>query len=231
MVKLSILSYKGNSNSRFYPHSGYLGLTPVKVEGGQYHPFRPVVLHSGSSYFSTVVRTALDEDKKPLQASSVQVSVSCIECRLGRVGIVHSNVLVEYSQTLWSKSASVEYDELGDGDFPFKIIIPIKTLGHSYLNFQDYRVLWRVEAGALLYSTLLNLSDADLPQSLIMLPFSGSALANINLMTSLLSAMMPTSPVGTIFHRRPECSLPPSLVPLLSNISSCNQIILSDHST
>lgn len=34
MVKLSILSYKGNANTRFYPHSGYLGLTPVKVDGG-----------------------------------------------------------------------------------------------------------------------------------------------------------------------------------------------------
>lgn len=34
MVKLALLSYKANANTRFFPHSGYLGLTPVKVEGG-----------------------------------------------------------------------------------------------------------------------------------------------------------------------------------------------------
>ncbi|KAL5511510.1 hypothetical protein ACEPAH_4727 [Sanghuangporus vaninii] len=126
MVKLSILSYRGNSNSRFFPHSGYLGLTPVKVEG--------------------VVRTNLDEDRKPLLASSVYASVRCIEARLGRVGVVNTNVLVEYTQVLWSKPNGVDWADLGDGEFPFKIVVPTKTPGFTYANFQDYRVFWRIEA-------------------------------------------------------------------------------------
>ncbi|KAH8117491.1 hypothetical protein DFH11DRAFT_1817426 [Phellopilus nigrolimitatus] len=126
MVKLSILSYRGNANSRYFPHSGYLGLTPVKVEG--------------------VIRTTLDEDRKPLHASSVHASVRCIEARLGRVGIVHSNVLVEYTQTLWTKPHGVDWAELGDAEHPFKIVIPSKSPGFSCANFQDYRVFWRIEA-------------------------------------------------------------------------------------
>ncbi|KAI5123310.1 hypothetical protein M0805_009331 [Coniferiporia weirii] len=126
MVKLSILSYRGNANSRFFPHSGYLGLTPVKVDG--------------------VVRTTLDEDRKPLLASCVQASVRCIEARLGRVATAHSNVLVEYTQTLWTKPHDVDWADLGDAELPFKIVIPANSPGFSYANFQDYRVFWRIEA-------------------------------------------------------------------------------------
>ncbi|THH05076.1 hypothetical protein EW145_g5064 [Phellinidium pouzarii] len=126
MVKLSILSYKGNSNSRFFPHSGYLGLTPVKVDG--------------------VIRTTLDEDRKPLLASSIQVSVACIEARLGRVGVMHSSVHTEYTQILWMKPDSVEWEELGDAEHAFKIVIPANSPGFSFANFQDYRVFWRIEA-------------------------------------------------------------------------------------
>lgn len=36
MVLLSLLSPKGNQAVRYFPHYGYLGLTPVKVEGGQF---------------------------------------------------------------------------------------------------------------------------------------------------------------------------------------------------
>ena len=190
-------------------------------------------MHSCSSpsfLFRIVVRTALDEDKKPLQANSVQISVSCIECRLGRVGVVHSNVLADYTQTLWAKPSSVEYADLGDGDFPFKIVVPIKTLGNSYLNFQDYRVFWRVEAGPLPPLSGLRRS-ANFPQSLTMLPSSVSAPASTNLMIFLSSATIPMFPTGITCHHRLECSLPPSLVPLLSNINSCNRPVLSVLST
>lgn len=35
MVALIIQPYRGNVNTRHFPHSGYLALTPVKVDGGQ----------------------------------------------------------------------------------------------------------------------------------------------------------------------------------------------------
>lgn len=126
MVKLSVLSYRGNSNTRAFPHSGYLGLTPVKVEG--------------------VIRTTLEEDRKPLLANNIIVSVKCVESRMGRVGVVHSNTLVEYNQILWSKPQGVDWGELGDEELPFKITIPADSPGYSHTNFQDYRIYWRIDA-------------------------------------------------------------------------------------
>lgn len=79
----------------------------------------------------------------------MHASVRCIEARLGRVGVVHSNVLIEYNQVLWSKPPGVDWAELGDAELPFKIVIPPKTPGFTCANFQDYRVFWRIEAGAL----------------------------------------------------------------------------------
>lgn len=35
MVKLFLIATKGNSGGRYFPSYGYLGLTPVRVEGGQ----------------------------------------------------------------------------------------------------------------------------------------------------------------------------------------------------
>lgn len=36
MVKLSLVPLKGNAGGRYFPYQGYLGLTPLRVEGGQY---------------------------------------------------------------------------------------------------------------------------------------------------------------------------------------------------
>jgi len=36
MVKLTLVSPKGNHGVRFFPSSGYLGLTPLKFEGSSY---------------------------------------------------------------------------------------------------------------------------------------------------------------------------------------------------
>jgi hypothetical protein len=34
MVQLSLFFPKGNQAARYFPYHGYLGLTPIKVEGG-----------------------------------------------------------------------------------------------------------------------------------------------------------------------------------------------------
>ena len=44
MVVLSLTPYRGN-HARFFPHTGFLGVTPVVIQG--------------------MVRTALEEDRKP----------------------------------------------------------------------------------------------------------------------------------------------------------------------
>ncbi|KAJ7273539.1 hypothetical protein B0H12DRAFT_1089906 [Mycena haematopus] len=128
MVHLVLASAKGNHGVRYFPYSGYLGLTTLKVDG--------------------VVRTKLDVDQKPLQAKSVTISVRCYETRLGVLGVVHSNVLVDYTQVLWSKPDSdQDYADIGDLELPFRIIIPAKVAGFSTASYASvYKCSWRVEA-------------------------------------------------------------------------------------
>ncbi|KAK7043646.1 hypothetical protein VNI00_008257 [Paramarasmius palmivorus] len=125
MVHLLLISSKGNG-VRYFPYSGYLGLSPVKVEG--------------------VVITKLDSDLKTIQAKSITVSVRCYESRLGRLGAIQTNVLVDHTQTLWTKPDGQDYDAVGNGEYPFKISLPSNVGGFSTLSFVEYRTVWRVEA-------------------------------------------------------------------------------------
>ncbi|KAG7452653.1 uncharacterized protein BT62DRAFT_989758 [Guyanagaster necrorhizus] len=125
MVRLILGSTKGNG-VRYFPYTGYLGLTPVKVDGA--------------------VLTRLDQDLKMLPARSITVSVRCYELVLGRVGVLQSNVLVDYTKVLWEKPEGQEYGEIGDLELPFRFSIPTKVGGLSTASFVEYRCLWRVEA-------------------------------------------------------------------------------------
>ncbi|KAG5647127.1 hypothetical protein DXG03_001082 [Asterophora parasitica] len=93
-----------------------------------------------------VVRTKIDDDVKQLQAKSITISVRCYESRLGRVSVLHSNVLVDYTQVLWSKPDDEEFALIDDLEFPFRLTIPAKVMGFSTAVFVDYRCMWRVEA-------------------------------------------------------------------------------------
>ncbi|KZV91082.1 hypothetical protein EXIGLDRAFT_616108, partial [Exidia glandulosa HHB12029] len=126
MVKLAVVPTRGNAGGKFFPSTGLLALTPVKVEG--------------------IVRTRLDDDRRPLQARSIEVAVRCYESRIGRVGVLHTNVLAEYRQTLWEKPRAADFEDVADTDLPFKIVVPQRTKGLSTQNYQNYRVYWRVEA-------------------------------------------------------------------------------------
>ncbi|KAG6919977.1 hypothetical protein DXG01_013326 [Tephrocybe rancida] len=126
MVHLVLSSTKGNQGLRYFPYAGYLGLTPVRVEG--------------------VVRTKIDADAKQLLAKSLTISVRCYESRLGRVSVLHSNVLVDYTQILWQKPDGEEYAPIDELEFPFRITVPARVGGFSTAVFVDYRCMWRVEA-------------------------------------------------------------------------------------
>jgi hypothetical protein len=142
MVQLSLSFPRANQASRYFPYHGYLGLTPIKVEGGA----RYSVFHHHNLTTLPVVRTKVDEDGKLLPAKSITVSVRCYESRLGRVNAMATRVLVDYTQVLWSKSDEREWDDIGDMEYSFRITVPTKVAGHSTAHFQDYRVWWRVEA-------------------------------------------------------------------------------------
>lgn len=108
------------------------------------------LLHLFLIYFDfcprTAVRTKIDDDGKLLPAKSLTVSVRCYESRLGRVNALHTKVLADYTQVLWTKSEATEWEDVGDSEYSFRIVVPIKAAGLSTAHFQDYRVWWRVEA-------------------------------------------------------------------------------------
>ncbi|KAH8107184.1 hypothetical protein BXZ70DRAFT_282113 [Cristinia sonorae] len=126
MVRLSLAPTRGNNSSRYFPFQGYLGLTPLRVEG--------------------VVRTKLEEDGKPLHAKSLAVHVRCYESRVTRTGSHRSRILVDYSKTLWQKQDSDPFGYLGDFDATFRITLPANVSGFSTANYQEYKTFWRVEA-------------------------------------------------------------------------------------
>ncbi|KAI1787911.1 hypothetical protein LXA43DRAFT_975083 [Ganoderma leucocontextum] len=126
MVHLVLSTSRGNSGNRFFPHQGYLGLTPVRVEG--------------------IVRTKLDEDGKPIPAKSLSVSVRCYQSRLTRSRAVRSTLVADHTDVLWVKPPNREYADVGELEFPFKLTLPKRTPGFSTANYQDYRVFWRLEA-------------------------------------------------------------------------------------
>lgn len=127
MVKLALLSPKGNHGVRFFPHIGYLGLTPLKFEG--------------------VVRTEIEQDGKHLPTKDITVFVRCYEFRQGRLGTLHSKILVEHSVTVWSKPDSKDWEEIGNAELPFRLSVPLRSTGPSTaLYFQEYRICWRIEA-------------------------------------------------------------------------------------
>jgi hypothetical protein len=136
MVHLSILPLKGNHGGRTYPYAGYLGLSKVTVDG--------------------VVRTRLEDDNRPLAASSLTISIRCYEAR-SRFTVSKVNLLLDMTQTLWTAREGHEYEELGSGDYPFRLSLPSKVGGLSTMQHPEYRVFWRLEAGSSLAHSLASL--------------------------------------------------------------------------
>lgn len=127
MVVLHLQSSKGNAGGRYFPHSGYLGLSSVTLDG--------------------IVRTRTDLDSKPILASEITVSLRCYEARLGRIGVIRTNVLFDHTQVLWQKAPDSEWTEVTNVDLPFTISLPPETpAGYSTSNLQSYRVYWKLEA-------------------------------------------------------------------------------------
>jgi len=126
MVHLSVSALRGNPGGRTYPYAGYLGLSKLTVEG--------------------VVRARVEDNKRLLPASSITISIRCYEART-RFTISKVNLLLDATQTLWSAAEGLEYEDLGSGDYPFRISLPSKVGGLSTMQHPDYRIFWRLEAG------------------------------------------------------------------------------------
>jgi hypothetical protein len=128
MVLVSVHALQNlNHGVRNFPHSGYLGLTKTLVQG--------------------VVRTRIQDDHKLMPASRVTVSIKCYEIR-SRFTHSRVNTLVDVTQVLWNNpSLTHECTDIGDMDLPFRLVLPADAGGPSTLNFPDYKIFWRLEAG------------------------------------------------------------------------------------
>ena len=125
MVVVSISPWRGNHVAGF-PFSGYLGLSPVVVQG--------------------LFRTCLEEDNRALKASQVIVRVRCYEKHQQGPGKTDKlNILYEQTQTLWTKPDSAEYADLGDFASAFRIVLPTNAGGISPVTFKNYKAYWKVE--------------------------------------------------------------------------------------
>jgi hypothetical protein len=107
----------------------------------------PLFFATFFSHLFSVVRVKLDEDTKPLAAKLLTVAVRCYESRLGKLNALHTNMVVEYPLTLWSKPDHLPSVDISRVEYPFKITVPVDSPGFSTANFQEYKVSWRVEAG------------------------------------------------------------------------------------
>lgn len=116
------------------------------------------------------MRTKLDEDRRPLPAKAISISVRCYEARVSRSrGTVHTALLVDHTDVLWSKPLTAEWGDVADLELPFKITLPKSTAGFSTANFQTYRTFWRVEASECCRSSHLSdpPSTSHIPVNLI----------------------------------------------------------------
>jgi hypothetical protein len=128
MVTLT-LSPKNGNHTRYFPHSGYLGLSPVIVTG--------------------YVQTRLEEDNLPLEASRLVVRIRCYEAVGSTLSkgtrpeehqqssynkLSNINVLWQTEQTLWAATNQLEYQSLGDWNGSWKLIIPTNAVDPTHSN-------------------------------------------------------------------------------------------------
>ncbi|POW16265.1 hypothetical protein PSTT_01414 [Puccinia striiformis] len=119
MVTLTLTARNGN-NTRFFPHSGYLGLSPVLVNGH--------------------VQTRTEEDLEPILASRLIV-------RLRNYHQQQSSspaLIWQTEQILW-QAAKPDYEPLADFDADWKLIIPTNTNSLGSITYQTWRSWWQVE--------------------------------------------------------------------------------------
>ncbi|KAM0789717.1 hypothetical protein ACM66B_006574 [Microbotryomycetes sp. NB124-2] len=128
MVVLQLQPHRGN-HQRFFPHAGFLGLSPVIIQG--------------------TVKTSLQEDQRSIKASALVVRVRCYEAQVlpgGKTNKKSVNVLHEERQEVWSKQPDQDWSDLGEVTKPFRITLGVDAGGVSTCTFKNYRAWWSIEA-------------------------------------------------------------------------------------
>ncbi|KAM0749999.1 hypothetical protein T439DRAFT_279869, partial [Meredithblackwellia eburnea MCA 4105] len=129
MVLLTLSPYRGNS-ARFFPHAGFLGLTPVVIQG--------------------TVKTTLEEDRKALRAKSVLIRVRCYEADVSNVPGGRTKrtprVVYELCQEVWTKPHGEEWGTLGEWSSTWRVVLPVDAGGVTTNTFKSWKSWWQVEA-------------------------------------------------------------------------------------
>ncbi|WWC66580.1 uncharacterized protein I206_100483 [Kwoniella pini CBS 10737] len=123
MLELYLTPKQGNVGGRYFPHTGYLGVTPVVVAGR--------------------VATRLPEVCEPLGVKSITLGIRCTET----AGNGLSQVLWEKKKVLIEAPDDEDYLEMGDWDSMFKTTIPVDAIdqARSTMTLPEYKVVWRME--------------------------------------------------------------------------------------
>ncbi|KAL7423846.1 hypothetical protein Q5752_001430 [Cryptotrichosporon argae] len=132
MLNISLVPKGGNLGTRFYPHTGYLGVTPVHL--------------SGTCWIK------LDDSLSSIPARSLAVRAFCVEGR-GDSALSSSagRVLWETTKTLWA--AEDGYEPYSSSSTPFRLTIPPEAAeavsamyGSGTQRVRGHEITWRVEA-------------------------------------------------------------------------------------
>ncbi|RSH88782.1 hypothetical protein EHS25_003010 [Saitozyma podzolica] len=128
MLELGLVPKQGNAGGRFFPHSGYLGVSPVIIAGTAVAKLPQLCQH--------------------LPVKAVCVVVRCYETRTGGpFGQNTENVLWEKTKRLWEPPGADEFADMGDWECPFRISIPTDaiTRTHSSQWTKEWKLVWRLD--------------------------------------------------------------------------------------
>jgi hypothetical protein len=128
MVVVVLSPHKPGAHSRTFPFTGYLGYSPVSIQGA--------------------IRTKVEEDGLLLEARDIRVRARCYELDRSAAVARKPTVVCEFENVVWSASDG-EYEPLGNFSSAFRIVIPPEAARSvpSTLAYKSWRVWWCLEGG------------------------------------------------------------------------------------
>ncbi|EGG04694.1 uncharacterized protein MELLADRAFT_108249 [Melampsora larici-populina 98AG31] len=151
MVEISLIPRRGKC-ATFFPHAGYLGISPVFVEGqirAHEHPQEKEVVKA----LQISIRLRCYEEAGLLNHISPQRQETSSIHPTDRSRSKTTPVLWETSEVVWRASqadsmgcGSSDYIKVGDFEAKWKLVIPASPSIAGAMTFKDWRTWWQVEA-------------------------------------------------------------------------------------
>ncbi|RXK41156.1 hypothetical protein M231_01560 [Tremella mesenterica] len=128
MLDLYLIPKSGNAGGRYFPHTGYLGLSDVVATG--------------------TARAKSPPYCEPLLCRSIILVACCYQVR--NVGVLTSNagtVLWEKTEVLWKPTNGREFGAISDWEHNFRVVIPPEAVkGTTSTSWsKEWRTVWKIE--------------------------------------------------------------------------------------